>query len=224
MKTLLPLSLAAMLLASTAVSAQSIADFNQVDSDGDGKVSFSDMQIEWPDLTQDQFDAADLDGDDFLDLGQYDALMGMMSAEPSVAMSGSGVAPAMTIDAPNFQLLDKDGDGKIAFGDLTDWPEVTEAQFEVADMDGDDFLDATQYEALKHLVVGAGSAQPAAMGMTRTSGSLPDFAVVDPDGDGLVDFTTLRTELPNLTQAQFDAADIDGDSFLDRAQYAALNG
>ena len=74
MKKLVPLSLAALLLSSTAVLAQAQSAFDSLDSDGDDKLSFTDLQGQWPDLTQDQFDAADINSDDFLDLTEFEGL------------------------------------------------------------------------------------------------------------------------------------------------------
>ena len=91
MKKLVTLSLAALLLSSTAVMAQGQAAFDSLDSDGDDKLSYSDLTGQWPDLTQEEFDAADIDGDDFLDLTQFDAFQASMGSATSTEVAAAGV-------------------------------------------------------------------------------------------------------------------------------------
>lgn len=219
MKKLATLSLAALLLSSTAVLAQNAqTSFDSLDADGDDQLSYSDLLPQWPDLTQEQFDAADIDGDTFLDLTQYEALQTGLASSTEVAATGV-VSPA--IEAPLFENVDSDGDGKISIDDLTGWG-VTQEQFDTADIDNNDFLDATQYESLKGLLA-AGTAPAVEVGAaTSPAGMLPVFEDVDQDGDGQIAFSDLKIALPDVTQEQFDAADVDSDDFLDRTQYEAL--
>jgi hypothetical protein len=221
MKKLVTLSLAALLLSSTAVLAQSQQDFDALDSDGDDKLSYSDLLPQWPDLTQAQFDAADLDDDDFVDITQFLSLQSSSTsgaASTEVAASGS---IGTSVDAPLFENLDQDGNEKLSFDDLTGLG-ISQEQFDAADMDDDDFLDRTQYEGVKGLIV-VPMSEPAnvAVGLARTSGDTPMFEDVDADGDGKVAFSDLTGW--NITQEQFDAVDLDDDDFLDRTQYEALN-
>jgi hypothetical protein len=216
MKKLVPLTFAALLLSSTAVLAQAQSAFDRLDSDGDDKLSYSDLIGEWPDLTQADFDAADINTDDFLDLTEFEGL-GSSRAEVDVAASGT-VAPA--VDFPSFESIDQDGDDKIGFDDLTGLG-VTQEMFDAADVDNDDFVDRSQFEALKgHL----GMAAPAnvAVGLAQPAGNRPALADLDTDGDGKLDFSDLKAQWPDLTQEQFDAADIDNDDFLDESQYESL--
>jgi len=218
MKKLVTLSFAALLLSSTAVLAQS-QSFDALDSDGDDKLSFSDLRPAWPDLTQEAFDAADIDGDDFLDLTQFDALSASMGSASSTEVAAVGrVSPV--VEGPAFESLDSDGDGKLDFSSVSTLPGATMEIFDAADMDDDDFLDPTQYEAFKNGLVNpdmpmdvAGSANPS---------TLPAFESIDSDGDDKIAFSDLTGVLPNITQDQFDAADMDGDDFLDITQYQAL--
>jgi hypothetical protein len=221
MKKLATLSLAALLLSSTAVLAQNVqSQFDGLDSDGDDKLSYSDLIGQWPDLTQAQFDSADIDGDDFLDVTQFEALqtgMGGMSSSVEVAAQGT-VSPS--IDAPLFENLDSDGDEKISFDDLTGLG-ISQDQFDTADIDNDDFLDRTQYEGLKGAL-----GQPVSVGVevgaASSPSTLPLFEDVDTDGDGQIAFSDLTIALPGVTQEQFDSADIDNDDFLDRTQYEGM--
>jgi hypothetical protein len=216
MKKLVPFTLAALLLSSTAVLAQSQTAFDGLDGDGDDKLSFTDLQGQWPDLTQDQFDAADLNSDDFLDLTEFE---GLGVNDVDVAASGT-VAPA--VDFPAFESLDLDGDEKLGIDDLTGIG-VTQEQFDAADIDNDDFVDRSQFEALR-ANFGTMMAEPAntAVGLAQPAGDRPALTELDGDGDGKLDFADLKAQWPNLTQEQFDAADIDNDDFLDESQYQSL--
>jgi hypothetical protein len=218
MKTLVTLSFAAMLLSSTAVLAQSQQAFDALDNDGDDQLSYSDLLGQWPDLTQQQFDAADIDNNDFLDITQFESLQSNVSAGASTEVAAVGVVTPK-IDAPLFESLDTDGNGKISIDDLGTLG-VDQAQFDAADIDNDDFLDATQYETLKSKLGVPETMVTESVGVA--SSDLPMFEDVDSNGDGMIAFTDLQSLLPNVTQDQFDAADIDDDNFLDRTQYEGL--
>jgi hypothetical protein len=60
---------------STAAFAQAATDFASVDADASGGVTLVEAQAAWPDLTEDAFNAADLDGNGELSLEEYDALV-----------------------------------------------------------------------------------------------------------------------------------------------------
>lgn len=55
------LSLAVLGLSATAAFAQTPTSFADVDTDANGELSFAELQLAWPDLTQAEFDAADAD-------------------------------------------------------------------------------------------------------------------------------------------------------------------
>lgn len=58
----LALSLAVIGLTATAAFAQTPTSFADVDTDANGELSFAELQLIWPDLTQQEFDGADGDG------------------------------------------------------------------------------------------------------------------------------------------------------------------
>jgi hypothetical protein len=58
----LALSLAVIGLTATAAFAQTPTSFADVDTDANGELSFAELQLIWPDLTQQEFDGADSDG------------------------------------------------------------------------------------------------------------------------------------------------------------------
>ncbi|MET3927825.1 hypothetical protein [Devosia sp. 2618] len=59
---------------STAAFAQAATDFTTVDADASGGVSLVEAQAAWPDLTEEAFNAADLDGNGELSAEEYAAL------------------------------------------------------------------------------------------------------------------------------------------------------
>ncbi|ODT76244.1 MAG: hypothetical protein ABS76_31625 [Pelagibacterium sp. SCN 64-44] len=73
MKTILLSSLVVLGL-SGAAFAQAATDFASVDTDANGSVSFAEAVVAWPDLTQDAFNAADVDGNGELSLEEYTGL------------------------------------------------------------------------------------------------------------------------------------------------------
>lgn len=81
MKTIILSSLVVLGL-SGAAFAQAATDFASVDTDANGSVSFAEAVVAWPDLTQDAFTAADVDGNGELSLEEYDALTAQ-SATPA---------------------------------------------------------------------------------------------------------------------------------------------
>ena len=70
----LALGLMAAGLLATPVLAQAPLTFVDVDSNGDGRLSYEELQIVWPDLTQEEFVAADVDGAGGLTPDQLDTL------------------------------------------------------------------------------------------------------------------------------------------------------
>jgi hypothetical protein len=218
MKKLATLSLAALLLSSTAVLAQSQATFDSLDSDGDDKLSYTDLTGQWPSLTQEEFDAADIDGDDFLDLSQFEAFQASMGSATSTEVAASGVVTPEA-DIPLFESLDSDGDEQLAFDDLTGIG-VTQEIFDSADIDDNDFLDRTQYESLKGKLLNPDMAADVSVGVVDEPNAVT-FESLDSDGDDKLAFSDLTGV--GITQEQFDAADIDNDDFLDESQYQALD-
>lgn len=86
------LGLAIAGLTATAVFAQTPTSFADVDSDANGELSFAELQVVWPDLTQAEFDAADADASGGLSADELNSLQ--PAAVPAPA------APAAPLDAP----------------------------------------------------------------------------------------------------------------------------
>lgn len=55
------LSLAVLSLSAAGAYAQAATDFASVDADQSGEISWTELQVAFPDLTEEQFTAADLD-------------------------------------------------------------------------------------------------------------------------------------------------------------------
>lgn len=83
------LGLAALLMAGSAALAQTPLTFADVDTDGNGELSFAELLVVWPDLTQQEFDLADIDGSGGLSIEELNSL------QPSTLPSPTGV-PAET--------------------------------------------------------------------------------------------------------------------------------
>ncbi len=65
---------------SGAAMAQAATDFVSVDTDASGGVSLTEAQVAWPDLTEEAFTAADIDGNGELSAEEYDALVAASAA------------------------------------------------------------------------------------------------------------------------------------------------
>lgn len=83
MKKLVLTSLFALGLSGAAM-AQAATDFVSVDTDASGGISLVEAQVAWPDLTEEAFTAADLDGNGELSAEEYDALVAASAAPPAV--------------------------------------------------------------------------------------------------------------------------------------------
>lgn len=68
------LSLAVLGLATSAAMAQTPTTFADVDTDGNGELSFAELQLVWPDLTDAEFTAADADGSRGLNVNELNSL------------------------------------------------------------------------------------------------------------------------------------------------------
>jgi hypothetical protein len=79
MKKIVLTSLFALGLSGAAM-AQAATDFVSVDTDVSGGVSLTEAQVAWPDLTEEAFTAADLDGNGELSAEEYDALVAASAA------------------------------------------------------------------------------------------------------------------------------------------------
>jgi hypothetical protein len=68
------LGVAALAFASSAALAQTPLTFADVDTDGNGELSYSELVLVWPDLGEDEFNAADLNLSGGLDPDELNTL------------------------------------------------------------------------------------------------------------------------------------------------------
>jgi hypothetical protein len=70
----LAMSLAIATLSASVAFAQTPTSFADVDTDSNGELSFAELVIVWTDLTQEEFDTADLDASGGLTADELNAL------------------------------------------------------------------------------------------------------------------------------------------------------
>ncbi|KQN73771.1 hypothetical protein [Devosia sp. Leaf64] len=94
----LALGLLAAGLLATPVLAQSALTFADVDTDGDGRLSYEELVVVWPDLTQDDFARADIEGAGSVTPEQLGALQ--PAAVPAAPAPDAAVPAPEAVPAP----------------------------------------------------------------------------------------------------------------------------
>ncbi|KKB08303.1 EF-hand domain-containing protein [Devosia chinhatensis] len=79
------LGLAALTFAASAAIAQTPLTFAEVDTDGNGELSFEELRAVWPDLTQEDFDRADVNMSGGLSPDELNALQPSTLPVPDAA-------------------------------------------------------------------------------------------------------------------------------------------
>lgn len=111
-----------------------------------------------------------------------------------------------------FRALDEDGDGRIHRDEL---PEGLRSHFEMADANGDDFVDE---EEVARLALSVREARNGPAGQLRLMRRLMEL---DLDQDGRLH----RNELPEAMESlirRFDEYDVDADGYIDGAELRAI--
>ena len=93
------LSFAILGLSASAAFAQMDMSFADVDTDASGEVSLAELQVHWPDVTPEEFAAADSDTSSGLSADEFDALQAGMTPD-AATMAPAAPAPAMAPAAP----------------------------------------------------------------------------------------------------------------------------
>jgi hypothetical protein len=96
------LGLAVLTLSAGAAFAQSDTSFDSLDQDTSGELSFGELKIAFPDITQEAFDAADADKSGGLNSEELDALgkgTSTTGAPTNDASGGANVAPVAGVGA-----------------------------------------------------------------------------------------------------------------------------
>lgn len=102
------MGLAALTLFAAPAFAQAPLNFADVDTDASGELSFAELQAVWPDLTQDEFSAADLDMNGSLSADEISGLQPSTLPAPAPMDGGMSVPDAPLGD--NESLLDTSDD------------------------------------------------------------------------------------------------------------------
>jgi hypothetical protein len=100
------LGLAVLTMAAAPALAQTPMSFADVDLDASGELSFTELQAVWPDLTEDEFNAADLDANGSLNVDELNALQPSSVPAP---IPDAMDAPATPLD-PGGSLSDTSED------------------------------------------------------------------------------------------------------------------
>ncbi len=86
------LGLVALTLMAAPALAQTPLTFVDVDTDASGELSFEELQAVWPDLTQDEFMAADLDMNGSLSADEVNRLQPSTLPAPGAAPLDGGMS------------------------------------------------------------------------------------------------------------------------------------
>ncbi len=159
----------------------------EADADEDGEVTFEELQALIPELTQEQFDRLDRNGD------------GVISADDK---------PDEPVD-PIRRLIhllheaDADENGEVTFEELQAVaPDLTEERFNKLDRNGDGVISRADLP------------EPPEDPRHRLLRLLRE---ADADQNGEVTFEELQAVLPDLSQERFDRLDRNGDGVISRA-------
>ena len=88
-------------LSASAVLAQTPTNFTDVDTDGNGELSLSELQVAWPDLTEAEFTGADIDASGGISASELAGLQpAAVPADPASAPAAPA-APADPVETPD---------------------------------------------------------------------------------------------------------------------------
>lgn len=96
-RILVPLAVAGIVLSGTAAMAQSVAlnsGFDALDTDRSGGISWAELSITNTDVTEEQFNLADANGDGVLDPLEYEAISLSTGSISPIPSRGGDVPPA----------------------------------------------------------------------------------------------------------------------------------
>ncbi|HTM78462.1 MAG TPA: hypothetical protein VL133_12635 [Devosia sp.] len=105
------LSLAALSLSAGVAFAQTPTSFANVDTDGNGELSFTELRLAWPDLNQNEFAAADVNASGGLSSTE------LVSLQPVGAIEAPAVHMQAPVDLGPAQTL---SDASSEAGDIPD--------------------------------------------------------------------------------------------------------
>jgi hypothetical protein len=88
------LGLAALGLTTGMAFAQTPMTFADVDTDANGELSLAELQVVWPDLTQEEFTAADIDTSGGLSVDELNSLQSSAAPAPAAPAPAAPLDPA----------------------------------------------------------------------------------------------------------------------------------
>lgn len=89
-------------LSASAVLAQSPTNFADVDTDANGELSLTELQVVWPDLTEAEFTGADIDASGGISSSELTGLQPAAVPAPGAPMEPMAPAtPAAPAETPN---------------------------------------------------------------------------------------------------------------------------
>lgn len=94
------LGFAALTFASSAALAQTPMTFAEVDTDANGELSYAELVVVWPDLTEAEFNAADLNMSGGLDPDELNALQPSTLPAPAPGEAPAPMDAPAPLDAP----------------------------------------------------------------------------------------------------------------------------
>lgn len=172
--------------------------FEQLDADGDGKLSELEA-VDIPPVVEQGFDTLDTDGDGFISREELPPPPGHGRGRGERGERG-GHRP------PTFAELDADGDGKLSAKEAAQVPPVREEGFDTFDTNNDGSLSESELPA-----------PPEERGEEDDGGPRgmrpPRFEDSDTNGDGKLSPAEAEG-IPPVEDEGFDAIDTDGDGYL----------
>lgn len=201
----------------------------RADADGDGKVTFEELQAVAPNITREVFDRLDRNKDGVI--CPADRPDGPPPSRPAPDAKAEDRPPPPPDGRPRFRELferaDTDGDGKVSFEDLQAVaPKITREMFDRFDRDKDGYITRADMperrgdgpprgEGEVSPRRGDGEGQPRRGGDRR--GMLERLKEADANKDGVITYEEVLAVRPDFPRAVFDRLDRNGDGVLTSA-------
>ncbi len=172
----------------------------QIDTNGDGKVSYEELKAKFPRVTEEKFRARDNNGDGFLTPDEHlGTEPNAKSAAKPAAQTDSGRQPGQL-----FKQSDADANGQVTLEEVhAIAPKFPEERFKELDKNGDGAISGEEVPR----------ARPQT-GAPEKPGIDALFARADNDRDGKVTFEELGVVAPKITKEKFAKLDKNSDGAL----------
>lgn len=176
----------------------------RADTNGDGRVTFEELSAFRPEIQREQFDQLDTNGDGVL----------TMADRPGPGGAG-GVPPFAVAAAERLLALDRDGDGKVSYTEVSAAkPGYPRENFSRLDVNGDGSISNEDVETIRRAA--QGQPAPARRDPPGEEAPLRRILQADTNGDGRITFDEAKAGYPQLTRQQFNRLDRNGDGVISR--------